>query len=108
MWRLIRLIVIGVLFTTITTPELFAKRKNPSVARYMNAVGKQSSKKHKKPIRNYTHTAPSIAARPTTLYATRKYNVITGLALKSKYEKRIKLPVLNRPKATQPHPVPGQ
>jgi hypothetical protein len=88
--------------------ELLAKEKNPSVTRYMNAVGKHK-KKNRKAIPNYTHTKPAEGAHSTTLHVAKQYDVITRQSLKSRYAKKSKGKLLvSYPKPTGPHIVPGQ
>jgi hypothetical protein len=86
-----------------------AKIKNPTVTRYMNAAGKLTARKHKKAIRNYTHTKPAPGARTASMHVAKKYHVITGLALKSRYEKKSKPQLLvSHPKPSEPQPIVGQ
>ena len=86
-----------------------AKKKNPTVTRYNNAVGKSSSgkKQNKKSIFNYTHTMPAQGARAKTQYVRKKYHGITGIALKSKFYKKEKTKLLVK-KPIKPHAIPGQ
>jgi hypothetical protein len=106
---LIQMIIVVILSTSIAPLAIAGKgRKNPQIVRYMNAVGKNAAKKHKKVIRNYTHTAPAQGARSTTMYAVKKYHVITGYHLKNRNQKRPKFLLPPRPRATLPHAVPGQ
>jgi hypothetical protein len=109
MRRVLQLTILVIFFICAVDVASFARAKNPSVTRYKNAVVKSTPKILKKPIYNYTHTKPAQGARATTLHVVKKYHVITGIALKSKYHKKIKLPVLvSRPKPSGPRMVPGQ